>query len=178
MIFLLFLKIYEWNIRYGHKQQLSHEILLYIPLVDFLWPREIQYLQYYYLYEVKEKVKSFLCAIFVSCQIPHKFLRCLLIVGRHRELCLSTCYNCRISFWNMTQKIQPWKKNQENHISHEWNIPNIFIMIWSTLHFIYVVFSVYLFFFLLPVIDIFLIDIHIMNGFNLLFPRLWCRCCC
>lgn len=42
-------------------------------------------------------------------------------------------------------------------------------MIWSTLHFIYVVFSVYLFF-LLPVIDIFLIDIHIMNGFNLLFP--------
>lgn len=35
-------------------------------------------------------------------------------------------------------------------------------MIWSTLHFIYVVFSVYLFFFLLPVIDIFLIDIHIM----------------
>lgn len=51
-------------------------------------------------------------------------------------------------------------------------------MIWSTLHFIYVVFSVYLFFFLLPVIDIFLIDIHIMNGFNLLFPRLWCRCCC
>lgn len=35
MIFLLFLKIYEWNIRYGHKQQLSHEILLYIPLVDF-----------------------------------------------------------------------------------------------------------------------------------------------
>lgn len=43
-------------------------------------------------------------------------------------------------------------------------------MIWSTLHFIYVVFSVYLFFFLLPVIDIFLIDIHIINGFNLLFP--------
>lgn len=32
-------------------------------------------------------------------------------------------------------------------------------MIWSTLHFIYVVFSVYLFFFLLPVIDIFLIDL-------------------
>lgn len=62
MIFLLFLKIYEWNIRYGHKQQLSHEILLYIPLVDFLWPREIQYLQYYYLYELKEKSEViFMC---------------------------------------------------------------------------------------------------------------------
>lgn len=103
--------------RYGHKQQLSHEILLYIPLVDFVWPREIQYLQYYYLYEVKKEVKSFLCAIFVSCQIPHKFLRCLLIVGRHRKLCLSTCYNCRISFWNMTQKIQPWKKPRKSYLS-------------------------------------------------------------
>lgn len=41
--------------RYGHKQQLSHKVLLYIPLVDFLWSREIQYLQYYYLYEVKKK---------------------------------------------------------------------------------------------------------------------------
>lgn len=90
-------------------------------------------------------MKSFLCAIFVSCQIPHKFLRCLLIVGRHRELCLSTCYNCRISFWNMTQKIQPWKKTKKI-ISLMNEIYQIYLLWFGRLYISFMLCSVFIYF--------------------------------